>query len=121
MYTFVQQSSAKFRDNNQERLKNVKNRINNLINELYNTVLTSAYTYENHRVPFHGITHPKLENPVNLFQRQLQIEQYSFETSHARYKKQVVDLMKLGRADQLSASHRNILRWTKTLESAISE
>ena len=32
-----------------------------------------------------------------------------------------MDLIKLGRADQLAASHRNILRWTKTLESAIAE
>ena len=84
-------------------------------------MLTSAYRYENHRVPFHGIPYPQYENPVNLFQRQLQIEQYSFETSHQRYKKQVIDLIKIGRADQLSASHRNILKWTKTLEAAISE
>lgn len=93
----------------------LKTRINNLINELYDVILASAYKHESHRVPFHGIDNPQFENPVNLFQRQLQIEQYSFETSHSRYKKQVVDLINLGRADQLAASHRNILRWTKML------
>lgn len=33
----------------------------------------------------------------------------------------MLDLIKLGRADQLASSHRNILKWTKVLEAAISE
>ena len=71
MHAFVQQTSEKFRDKNQERLKGLKNHVNNLINELYDLVLSSAYRHEKHRVPFHGIPEPKFENPVNLFQRQL--------------------------------------------------
>jgi len=69
MHSFVQQSSDKFRNKNQERLKVLKTRINNLINELYELVLASSYKHESHRVPFHGIPNPSLENPVNLFQR----------------------------------------------------
>ena len=30
-------------------------------------------------------------------------------------------LLKIGRADQLSVSHRNILKWTKTLEASLAE
>ena len=58
MHAFVEQSSAKFRDRNQERLKVLKTRINNLINELYDVILASAYKHESHRVPFHGIDNP---------------------------------------------------------------
>ena len=67
MHAFVEQSTARFRDKNQERLKVLKNKINILINELYEMILQSAYAHENHRVPFHGIPNPKFENPVNLF------------------------------------------------------
>lgn len=43
MKHFVESTSAKFRDTNQDRLKSLKLRINNLINELYESILTSAY------------------------------------------------------------------------------
>ena len=71
MHAFVEQSQEKFRNKTQERLKVLKTHINNLINELYELVLASAYKHENHRVPFYGIPNPQFENPVNLFQRQL--------------------------------------------------
>lgn len=74
MHSFVEQSTDKFRNKNQERLKVLKTKINILINELYELILNGAYQHENHRVPFNGIAHPEFENPVNLFQRQLQIE-----------------------------------------------
>ena len=32
-----------------------------------------------------------------------------------------MDLIRLGRADQLASSHRNILKWMKTLEGALAE
>ena len=80
-----------------------------------------AYQYGTHRVPIHGIPYPQYENPVNLFQRQLQIEQFSFDQSHTRYKNAVTGLIKMGKADQLASSHRNILKWTKTMESALAE
>ena len=41
---------------------------------------------DRNRVPVHGIANPALENPVNLFQRQLKIEQLSFDLAHAKYK-----------------------------------
>lgn len=58
---------------------------------------------------------------MNLFQRQLKIEELSFELSQSKYKQSLDALIKIGRADQLSVSHRYIISWMKLLEDAISE
>jgi hypothetical protein len=58
---------------------------------------------------------------MNLFQRQLKVEELSFELSHEKYKKTLDSLIKLGRADQLATSHRYILLWMRSLEAAITE
>jgi hypothetical protein len=50
-------------------------------------------------IPAHGIPEPKNENPMNLFKRQLKIEELSFELAHEKYKKSLDDLVKIGRAD----------------------
>ena len=55
MHAFVESSTANFKDKNQDKLNNLKGRINNLINELYDLILSSAYNTEKHRVPFYGI------------------------------------------------------------------
>lgn len=89
MRQFIENSQKTFRDKNQERLARLKMKINSLINELYDEVLRSALHQNEHRVPFYGIQHPHLENPINLFNRQLQIEQLSFESSHSKYKQQI--------------------------------
>ena len=67
MHAFVQGNAAKLRDQNQERIRSLKVKINNLINELYDTILQATFKYDSHRVPFHGIAQPQFENPVNLF------------------------------------------------------
>lgn len=58
---------------------------------------------------------------MNLFQRQIKVEQLSFELAHNKYKTQLQGLMKVGKADELAQSHRYILQWVKALESAIAE
>lgn len=72
-------------------------------------------------MPVHGIEYPELENPVNLFQRQMKLEQLSFDLAHSKYKQSLDQLIKVGRADNLATSHRYILQWMKTLEAAIIE
>ena len=52
-----------------------------------------------YRIPIHGIKQPSNENPLNLFQRQLKIEELSFELSHAKYKATLDSLVKVGKAD----------------------
>ena len=58
---------------------------------------------------------------MNLFQRQLKIEELSFELSQSKYKQSLDQLIKIGKADQLSVSHRYIISWMKLLEDAIAE
>jgi hypothetical protein len=72
-------------------------------------------------MPAHGIDNPDLENPMNLFRRQLKLEELSFELAHKKYQKSLNDLIKIGRADQLATSHRYILSWIKSMEQSITE
>ena len=58
---------------------------------------------------------------MNLFHRQLKIEELSFELSQTKYKKQLDAMIDKGKADQLSVSHRYILNWMKSLEESVSE
>jgi hypothetical protein len=46
-----------------------------------NEVCKTAFGLDKYRIPIHGIPNPHKENPMNLFQRQLKIEELSFELS----------------------------------------
>ena len=109
------------KNKNASRLKKLKEHVNVIINQLFEDIVESAYKYDPHRVPVFGIPNPDLENPVNLFKRQLQIEESAFYSAHTKYKQQLHGLIKIGKADQLASSHRYILAWMKTLENSISE
>ena len=41
--------------------------------------------------------------------------------AHKKYRQSLDELVKIGRADQLAASHRYMLSWIKTMEEAITE
>ena len=109
------------KNKNSNRLSKLKEHVNVLINQLFEDIVSSAQNYDPYKVPVHGIPHPEIENPVNLFKRQLQIEETSFYSAHIKYRQSLHGLLKIGRADQLAASHRYILAWMKTLENSISE
>ena len=104
-----------------EKIESLKKKINQTITQLYDEVCKTAFALDKYRIPVHGLPHPNKENPMNLFQRQLKIEELSFELSQAKYKQSLDSLIKIGRADQLSVSHRYIIQWMKLLEDAISE
>ena len=72
-------------------------------------------------MPYGGIPKPHLENPINLFKRQLKLEELSFELAHKKYSQSLNDLIRIGRADKLATSHRYIIRWMKDIEGAIAE
>ena len=105
-------------DNKMEQLKE---KVNQLINNLYDDVAQHCFSLDNFIMPAHGISTPELENPMNLFKRQLKLEELSFELAHKKYQKSLNDLIKIGRADQLATSHRYILSWIKAMESSITE
>lgn len=98
-----------------------KTEINTVINSVYNEVLETAFGLDKYRIPYYGIKYPERENPINLFQRQLKIEELSFELSHAKYKSTLESLIKIGKADQLASSHRIVLHWLKSIQNAVQE
>jgi hypothetical protein len=118
---FIEKRSFEMKQTNQDRISGLKEKLNGLINQLYDDIFKKALEMDGFRVPVYGIPQPSLENPVNLFQRQIKIEQLSFELAHNKYKTQLQGLMKAGKADELAQSHRYILQWVKALESAIAE
>lgn len=59
--------------------------MNFIINNLYDEIAYRLFKLDKFKLPFHGITNPDQENPMNLFKRQLKIEELSFEMSHTKY------------------------------------
>jgi len=92
-----------------------------MINTLFDEIAKKIQNMDNFIIPVHGIPNPDKENPLNLFKRQLKIEELSFELAHKKYQNSLNDLIKIGRADQLATSHRYIIGWMRTMERAITE
>jgi hypothetical protein len=88
---------------------------------MYDDIAQKVLTVDRFILPAHGIPEPDQENPMNLFKRQLKVEELSFELAHKRYQKSLSQLISIGRADSLATSHRYILAWTRLLERAITE
>lgn len=103
------------------KLDDLKTQANDLINSMYEEIAEAVMHLDKFLIPAHGINQPNFENPMNLFKRQLKIEELSFELAHKKYQKSLNDLIKIGRADQLATSHRYIINWMRTLETVITE
>lgn len=99
MLLFINDRAGKVKNKSQDKLTELKKEMNSIINALYEEVANYAYSMDKYRVPIHGVSQPDLENPLNLFRRQLQIEQLSFELAHEKYKTQLTELVRIGRAD----------------------
>lgn len=58
-----------------------------MIDSMYDQLASAIISpeVEKYLIPMHGIPQPERENPVNLFKRQLKIEELSFELAHSRY------------------------------------
>ena len=118
---YMRRKVQDLKTDSKDKLEGLKSDINIMINKIYNEVCNTAFNLDPYRIPVHGISNPEIENPMNLFQRQLKIEELSFELSHFKYKQTLDSLMKYGKADQLAVSHRYILNWMHSLEMAINE
>lgn len=94
-----------------------KNKFEKEINHIYNEICKKAFSLDKYGLPYYGIKHPHKENPINLFQRQLKIEELSFELAHDKYTKNLKELIKIDRA----SSNRVIIHWMKTLDAAVAE
>jgi hypothetical protein len=67
MQLFMNRQVELLKNKNEDKLTQLKQEINATINTLYEEILQAAMDLEQHRIPIHGIDHPTLENPVNLF------------------------------------------------------
>jgi len=67
MQLFMNRQVESLKNKNEDKLTHLKQEINATINTLYEEILQAAMDLEQHRIPIHGIDHPTLENPVNLF------------------------------------------------------
>lgn len=74
-------------NNLQQKLNDLKQRYNSVIDSMYDEIATAIISTEvdKYLVPVHGIPFPEKENPVNLFKRQLRLEELSFELAHTKY------------------------------------
>lgn len=53
----------------EENVEGLKEGINRGINRIYEQLVEYALSVDKYRIPFHGISMPEYENPINLFQR----------------------------------------------------
>ena len=99
MKDFMEKRVKEVQVTQKDKIDVLKREINTTINALYNEVCKTAFGLDKYRIPIHGINHPQHENPMNLFQRQLKIEELSFELSQHKYQQSLDQLIKIGRAD----------------------
>jgi DNA-directed RNA polymerase len=104
----------------EKRVQKVLEKTNEVINGLYDAVAQKVFQLDSFLIPYHGIPQPQKENPMNLFKRQLKIEELSFELAHKKYQQSLNDLIKIGKADQLATSHRYIISWMRAMEQAVT-
>ena len=51
------------------RVESLKEKVNQLINKLYDDIAQECFSLDKFIMPAHGIPTPELENPMNLFKR----------------------------------------------------
>ena len=99
MKLFMESKMKDIQEKQKSRLDELKEEINTIINKLYGEITNTAFSLDKYSLPLHGIVSPSLENPMNLFQRQLKIEELSFDLSQTKYKAQLDSLIKIGKGD----------------------
>ena len=60
-------SIQKMKHKNKDKITDLKEKINALINQLYDEINNKALSLDQLRLPVYGISQPQFENPVNLF------------------------------------------------------
>ena len=65
----------------------------------------------NYKLPLHGIKSPGQENPRNLFERQLVLEEESNDLALAKFQEVFHDLYSMHLAHNLHVAQRYIVEW----------
>ena len=77
-------------------------KINGYLENMYSKILESALGQDDYRIPVVGITSSKLENPVNVFHRQLLIEEHSFNLAHKNYTEFLESILETNQENMLN-------------------
>ena len=96
------------------------NERNKIISEYYSG-LFNVCSDEMFRLPINGIPYPDAENPRNLFERQLILEDESSEIAINKFISTYDNLQNMGMAQNLAFSRSYMVKWFPDLCKAIKE
>lgn len=105
-------------DNNFDKNDEKKNK---LISIIYDEICQSAFGVWFFKLPIKGIPHPELENPRNLFERQLLLEDESNEIAIEKFLTVYEDLQNFGLSYNLKFARKYIVDWFPNLTRVIKE
>ena len=67
MQDYFRKKMLPIESESKKKIDHHKNKINGIINELYQEISESALNLDKYKLPLHGIPFPEKENPINLF------------------------------------------------------
>ncbi len=94
---------------------------NKLISLIYDEISQTAFGLWLFKLPLKGIPHPESENPLNLFERQLLLEDESNEIAIEKFLTVYEDLQNFGLSYNLKFARKYIIDWFPNLTRAIKE
>lgn len=103
-----------------ENFKLTDNKRNKLISKFFQR-LFKVCSDELYKMPVNGIPYPDFENPRNLFERQLILEDESNDIAIDKFMRTYESLAQFGLAHNLTFSKHHIVKWFPTLCQAIRE
>ena len=94
---------------------------NKVIAMLYDEICQTSFGTWFFKLPVKGIPHPESENPRNLFERQLLLEDESNEIAIEKFLNVYEDLQNFGLSYNLKFARKYIVDWFPTLTRVIKE
>lgn len=98
-----------------------ENRKNQILNVIYDEVCKIAFEVWHFKLPMKGIPFPDRENPRNLFERQLILEDESNEQAIEKFMTVYEDLQNFGLSCNLRFARKYIVDWFPNLTKVIKE
>ena len=95
--------------------------LNKSVNEIYDKICNTCFNNTLFKLPMHGISFPQFENPRNLFERQLILEDESNEMAIEKFLSMYEDLQNFGLSYNLQFARKYIVEWFPNLTKAIKD
>jgi len=105
---------------NEKQTSNAKDRRDHLINDCYDKIAKASFDGL-FRLPKGGIAFPDYENPRNIFERQLLLEDESNEIAVEKFLNIYDDLQNLGLSFNLTFAKNYIVEWFPNLTKAVND